>query len=111
MCILPEDRGQGCSSSPLQLDIKEGDPTFQFLSMVNLTVEVLVKGVQEVISMWPNGKDIIYVPEPHLAPHCIDCAMFCVCFSPAEGCCSFTVSMHCIMSLNCVHIYVAMCVC
>ena len=29
VCLIAEDRGQGCSSSPLQLDIKEGDPAFQ----------------------------------------------------------------------------------
>ena len=49
---------------------------------------------------------------PQLAPHCIECNMFYVCFSHAEGCCSDTVSIHCIVSLNCMHIYLAsMCVC
>ena len=68
-----EDRGQGCSSSPLQLDIKEGNHAFQlpFHDELNggvLTVEVPVEGLQEVISMRPDGKDIIYIPKLILGP-------------------------------------------
>ena len=67
---FPEGRGQGCSSSLLQLDIKEGDPAFQlpFHGEFNggvLTVEVVVEVLQEVISLRPDGKDIIHIPKPH----------------------------------------------
>ena len=71
MCLFVEDRGQGSSSSPLHLDIKEGNTAFQlpFHGELNggvLCIEVPMEGLQEVFSMRSDGKDIIYVPEPHL---------------------------------------------
>ena len=48
------------------MDIKESDPAFYlpFHGELNggvLTVEVPVEGLQKVISMRPDGKDIIYI--------------------------------------------------
>ena len=65
VCFLAEDRCQDCSSFPLKLDIKEGDPAFQLpfheLNGRVFTVEVLVEGLQEVMSMRPEGKDIMWL--------------------------------------------------
>ena len=71
VCLLAEDRGPGCCSSPLQLHVQESNSAFRlpFHCELNgwvLPIEVLVESFQEVISMRPDGKGIVYIPKPHL---------------------------------------------